>query len=120
MGATKMDKMLIKAYKMLEEKGQHVINPANEDTILKTAGPVVDAGQSTGIGIWSVGMAALMWRCLPNTTRKELLTTNWFTNMKLDRAHARGAKPPAALQHLLLLSYAAGETEGRGQDRRGS
>ena len=51
MGATKMDKMLIKAYKMLEEKGQHVINPANEDTILKTAGPVVDAGQSTGIGI---------------------------------------------------------------------
>ena len=39
-----------------------------------------------------------------------------FTNIKLGRAHTRGAEPPAALQHPLLLSYAAGETEGRGQE----
>ena len=69
-----------------------------------------------GIGIHSVGMTALMWKCLPNTTRKELTTTPWFSNMKLGRAHARGAEPPAAMQHPLLLSYAAGESEGRGQD----
>ena len=80
-----MDKMLINAFKMLEEKGQHVLNPTNADTIIKTAGPFVDAGQSAGIGIWSVGMTALIWRCLSNTTRKELTTTvPWFTNMKFE------------------------------------
>ena len=34
MDATKMDKMQINAMKMLEEKGQHVINPASQETIL--------------------------------------------------------------------------------------
>ena len=58
--ATKMEKMLINAYKMLE-KGQHMINPATKDMILKTAGPVPDASQSQGIGIWSVSMTAIMW-----------------------------------------------------------
>ena len=34
MDATKMDKMQINAMKMLEEKGQHMSNPATQETIL--------------------------------------------------------------------------------------
>ena len=106
MEATKMDKMLLTAYKMLEEKGQHVLNPTSASTT------ITDAGQSAGIEIHCVGMTALMWKCLPNITRKELTTTPWFSNMQLGRAHARGAEPPTAMRHPLLLSYAAGESKG--------
>ena len=47
-----------------------VLNPATRATIITRAGLVATASTDQGIGLWSVGMTVLMWRCLPNNTER--------------------------------------------------